>query len=206
MKIRRLYGRVSSVLFLLILLACGAAAGWYFLIYAKSPQYALNQFLSAAKANDTSKVTQLSNTTGALLLAINQAGIAQDAVALIYPGYNNITEFGTVKSASVESMSVEGDTAEAKMKLEVEQDGKTNTLTPTYVLHKSDDGWKVAIEATIGSSFNQLISAEARKKAAKTIRDALKANPAMATMAKQMIGGAAEPYPEVKTFLKEAGL
>ena len=45
---RRESGRIAGILALLVLLAGIGVGAWYFLIYTKSPQYALNQFFAAA--------------------------------------------------------------------------------------------------------------------------------------------------------------
>jgi hypothetical protein len=65
---RRESGRIAGILALLVLLAGIGVGAWYFLVYTKSPQYALNQFFAAAKANNTEKVEQYVDRSGAQLV------------------------------------------------------------------------------------------------------------------------------------------
>jgi uncharacterized membrane protein YvbJ len=70
---RRESGRIAGILALLVLLAGIGAGAWYFLVYTKSPQYALNQFFAAAKADDKQKVEQYVDKSGGIvgLLSVN---------------------------------------------------------------------------------------------------------------------------------------
>ncbi|MCS7208978.1 MAG: hypothetical protein NZ874_05335 [Fimbriimonadales bacterium] len=209
---KRESGRILGIVVLLLLLAAVGAGAWYFLVYTKSPQYALNQFFAAAKANDTERVEQYLDKSGAIVgmlamaAAMNPSLASADPVRAIYPGYGGAS-WGQTQQVSIESVTVEGDRAKAKVKMEVAVSGKVETITPTYVLVKGEEGWKVHVQDTMFGSFNQFIAAPARRAMVRQLRAV--ANSPMGAMAKAQLQGIRaeiEKYPEFAQVLKQAGL
>jgi hypothetical protein len=209
---RRESGRIAGILALLVLLAGIGAGAWYFLVYTKSPQYALNQFFAAAKANDTQTVEQYVDKSGGivgLLSAVatmnpNMAGA--DPVRAIYPGYMDAS-LGQTQKVQVDSVTVEGDRAKAQVTMEVAVDGKTETIKPTYVLVKTEDGWKVQVQDTMFGSFNQFVSPRAQRMMRAQLR-AIANSPAgaMAKSQLQALRAEIEKYPDFAKLLREVGL
>jgi hypothetical protein len=200
-------GRILPVVILLVLLAGGGFAAWYFLIYVKSPQYALNHFLAAAKADDVENVVKWTDAGGQLMMLFNMVGA--DPVALLYPGYNKSQDLGRVEKVEVGTITQKDDTtAEAQMSMEViDAQGNKETRKPVYVLRKSDEGWKVAVEPTIGGSFNEIVSS-AFKARVKREAGRFLSQP-MGEMARAQIRSlqsTIDQYPQLKAFLKEIGL
>lgn len=209
---KRESGRILGILVVLLLLAGLGAGAWYFLVYTKSPQYALNQFFAAAKANDTQKVEQYIDTSGAIVgmisaaAAMNPNMAGADPVRAIYPGYLDAS-LGQTQKATIESITVEGDTAKAKVVMEVAIDGKVETIKPTYVLKKTEDGWKVQVQDTMFGSFNQFVTPRTRQMMVRQLRAI--SNSPMGAMAKAQLQGIRaeiEKYPEFAALLKQAGL
>jgi len=202
---RRLAGRVLGIIVALVLIAGAGVLGWYFFVYTKSPGYALNQFFVAAKANDVERVSRYTDKSGALMLLMMQFG---DPVQLIYPGYGR-TDLGKVEKVEVSSITVEGETAKAQVTMEiVPSQGKRYTIRPIYVLRKTDEGWKVAVEATLAGSFNEFIPAALQQTLLRQIRN-LTSNPMAAQMARMQLQGVRaeiEKYPQLRDFLRKAGL
>ncbi len=205
-------GRILGILVFLLLVAGIGAGAWYFLVYTKSPQYALNQFFAAAKANDTQKVEQYIDKSGAIVgmisaaAAMGQNMAGADPVRAIYPGYGDAS-LGQTQKVTIESVTVEGDRAKAKVVMEVAVDGKTETIKPTYVLVKTEDGWKVQVQDTMFGSFNQFVTPRARRVMERQLRTI--ANSPMGAMAKAQLQGIRaeiEKYPEFAQLLKQAGL
>ncbi len=209
---RRESGRVAGILALLVLLAGIGAGAWYFLVYTKSPQYALNQFFAAAKANDTEKVERSIDKSGAIVgmlaaaATMNPNLAGADPVRAIYPGYIDASA-GQTQSYSIDSITVEGDRARAQVTLQVAMDGKTETLKPVYVLVKTEEGWKVHVQDTMFGSFNQLLPARARQMMRNQLRGIAKGPfGAMAKSQLQGIRAEIEKYPEFAKLLREVGL
>jgi len=209
---RRESGRVAGILALLVLLAGIGAGAWYFLVYTRSPQYALNQFFAAAKANDTQRVEQYVDKSGGIVGLLSAAATMNpnmagaDPVRAIYPGYIDAS-LGQTQKVQVDSITVEGDRAKAQVTMEVAVDGKTETIKPTYVLVKTEDGWKVHVQDTMFGSFNQFVSPRAQR----TMRAQLRAiaNTPAGAMAKsqlQALRAEIEKYPDFAKLLREAGL
>lgn len=209
---RREQGRVLGILVVLVLLAAIGVGGWYFFIYMKSPQYALNQFLDAAKAGDTERVNRYADATGPILGFISMASMAMggslaDPVTLIFPGYKS-AEFGQTQAYEVKSLSVEGETARAQIALKVATPGGEVTLNPTYVLRKVEGQWKVAVEPTLAGSFNEFVPNAMRQQLIRRIRQ-LAGNPMVQSMVAPQINSLRseiEKYPQLRDFLKSAGL
>ncbi len=213
---RNLQGRVLGILIVLVLLGAAGAAAWYFLIFTKSPQYALNQFFTAAKANDSEKVGQWTNPAGQLttfltmVATMNPNMASADPVSAIYPGYKS-TVLGQTESVQIGEFKVEGDEARAVVTMTVKTpEGGTSTIKPTYVLRKNADGkWQVAVEPTLGGSFNEFVSKPMRDRFEKQIRLGLRQNPMAQSMVKPYIEGMRaelEKYPQVRDFFKRSGL
>ncbi|MCX7924496.1 MAG: hypothetical protein N2554_01650 [Fimbriimonadales bacterium] len=209
---RRESGRILGILVLLLLIAGAGVGAWYFLVYIKSPQYALNQFFAAAKANDSQRVERYVDKSGALIgmisaaAAMNRNMAGADPVRAIYPGYGDAS-LGQTQKVTIETVTVEGDRAKAKVTMEVAVDGKTETIKPTYVLVKGEDGWKVHVQDTMFGSFNQFVTPRARRAMAQQLRAI--ANSPMGQMAKAQLQGIRaeiEKYPEFAQILKQAGL
>jgi len=209
---RRESGRVAGILALLVLLAGIGAGAWYFLVYTRSPQYALNQFFAAAKANDTQRVEQYVDKSGGIVGLLSAAATMNpnmagaDPVRAIYPGYIDAS-LGQTQKVQVDSITVEGDRAKAQVTMEVAVDGKTETIKPTYVLVKTEDGWKVHVQDTMFGSFNQFVSPRAQR----TMRAQLRtiANSPAGAMAKsqlQALRAEIDKYPDFAKLLREAGL
>ena len=209
---RRESGRIAGTLALLVLLAGIGAGAWYFLVYTKSPQYALNQFFAAAKANDTQKVEQYIDKSGGIVGLLSAAATMNpnmagaDPVRAIYPGYMDAS-LGQTQKVQVDSVTVEGDRAKAQVTMEVAVDGKTETIKPTYVLVKTEDGWKVQVQDTMFGSFNQFVSPQAQRMMRAQLR-AIANSPggAMAKSQLQALRAEIEKYPDFAKLLREAGL
>jgi hypothetical protein len=165
---RRESGRIAGILALLVLLAGIGVGAWYFLVYTKSPQYALNQFFAAAKANNTEKVEQYADKSGAIVGMLSMAATMNpnmanaDPIRAIYPGYIDAS-LGQTQKVQIDSVAVEGERARAQVTMEVAVNGKTETIKPTYVLVKTENGWKVHVQDTLFGSFNQFYSPRARQ-------------------------------------------
>jgi hypothetical protein len=209
---RRESGRIAGILALLVLLAGIGAGAWYFLVYTKSPQYALNQFFAAAKANDTQKVEQYVDKSGGIVGLLSAAATMNpnmagaDPVRAIYPGYIDAS-LGQTQKVQVDSVTVEGDRAKAQVTMEVAVDGKTETIKPTYVLVKTEDGWKVQVQDTMFGSFNQFVSPRAQRMMRAQLRAI--ANSSAGAMAKsqlQALRAEIDKYPDFAKLLREAGL
>ena len=209
---RRESGRIAGTLALLVLLAGIGAGAWYFLVYTKSPQYALNQFFAAAKANDTQKVEQYIDKSGGIVGLLSAAATMNpnmagaDPVRAIYPGYIDAS-LGQTQKVQVDSVTVEGDRAKAQVTMEVAVDGKTETIKPTYVLVRTEDGWKVHVQDTMFGSFNQFVSPRAQRMMRAQLR-AIANSPAgaMAKSQLQALRAEIDKYPDFAKLLREAGL
>ncbi len=209
---RRESGRVLGIVVFLALLAVLGVGAWYFFVYTKSPQFALNQFFAAAKANDSQKVEQYVDKSGAIVsmlataAAMNPNMGAIDPVRGIYPGYGG-NDLGQTQKVQIQSVAVEGDRAKAQVVMEVLVNGKTETIRPTYVLVKGDDGWKVHVQDTMFGSFNEFVRPAARQSLVRQLRSI--ANSPMGGMARQqlqMLRPEIDRYPQFAQVLKEAGL
>ncbi|MCS7064918.1 MAG: nuclear transport factor 2 family protein [Fimbriimonadales bacterium] len=202
---RRTSGRVLGILVALVLIAGAGVVAWYFLVYTKSPGYALNQFFAAAKANDTERVNRYTDRSGPLMILFQQLS---DPVQAIYPGYGR-QDMGKVEKVDIGTITVEGETAKAPVTMEVSTpQGQRITLRPTYVLRKTEEGWKVSVEATFAGSFNEFVPPAAQRAAIQQLR-ALLANPGVAQMARMQLQGLRaeiEKYPQLRDFLRRAGL
>jgi len=209
---RRESGRIAGILALLVLLAGIGVGAWYFLVYTKSPQYALNQFFAAAKANDTQKVEQYVDKSGGIVGLLSAAATMNpnmagaDPVRAIYPGYMDAS-LGQTQKVQVDSVTVEGDRAKAQVTMEVAVDGKTKTIKPTYVLVRTEDGWKVHVQDTMFGSFNQFVSPRAQRMMRAQLR-AIANSPegAMAKSQLQALRAEIEKYPDFAKLLREVGL
>ncbi len=202
---RRSAGRVLGILIVLVLIAGVGVLAWYFLVYTKSPAYALNQFFAAAKANDAERVSRYTDRSGGLMMLLMQFG---DPVSVIYPGYGR-PDLGKVEKVEVGTLAVEGEMAKASVTMEVvSPEGQRLTIRPTYVLRKTDEGWKVAVEATLAGSFNEFVPLQVQQRLIRQIRN-LTANPLAAQQAQMMLQGLRaeiEKYPQLREFLKKTGL
>jgi hypothetical protein len=209
---RRESGRIAGILALLVLLAGIGAGAWYFLVYTKSPQYALNQFFAAAKANNTEQVERYVDKSGGIVGLLSAAATVNpnmavaDPVRAIYPGYMDAS-LGQTQKVQVDSVTVEGDRAKAQVTMEVAVDGKTETIKPTYVLVKTEDGWKVQVQDTMFGSFNQFVSPRAQRMMRAQLR-AIANTPegAMAKSQLQALRAEIEKYPDFAKLLREVGL
>jgi hypothetical protein len=206
---RRESGRIAGILALLVLLAGIGAGAWYFLVYTKSPQYALNQFFAAAKANNTEKVEQYVDRSGGIMSLLSQAALMNpsiDPMRALYPGYPDAS-LGQTQKVQIDSVAVEGDRARVQVTMEVAVDGKTETIKPTYVLVKTEDGWKVHVQDTMFGSFNQFVSPRAQRMMRAQLR-AIANSPAgaMAKSQLQALRAEIEKYPDFAKLLREVGL
>jgi hypothetical protein len=209
---RRESGRIAGILALLVLLAGIGVGAWYFLVYTKSPQYALNQFFAAAKANNAEKVEQYADKSGAIVGMLSMAATMNpnmanaDPIRAIYPGYIDAS-LGQTQKVQIDSVAVEGERARAQVTMEVAVNGKTETIKPTYVLVKTENGWKVHVQDTLFGSFNQFYSPRARQALRNQLR-AIANSPAGAMAKSQLQGIRAEieKYPDFASLLREAGL
>jgi hypothetical protein len=206
---RRESGRIAGTLALLVLLAGIGVGAWYFFVYTKSPQYALNQFFAAAKANNTEKVEQYVDKSGGIMSLLFQAALANpsiDPMRALYPGYPDAS-LGQTQKVQIDSVAVEGDRARVQVTMEVVADGKTETIKPTYVLVKTEEGWKVHVQDTVLGSFNQLVLPRMRQSLQRQLR--MVTGTPFAAMVKsqiQSVRAEIEKYPEFAKLLREAGL
>lgn len=208
---RRQQARVLGIIALLLLFAVMGVGGWYFFVYTKSPQYALNQFLSAAKANDSERVQRYTDPSGPIIglftMASMRTGGGVDPVSLIFPGYQN-TGGGQTQSYEVKSLTAEGETARAQVALKVSTPNGEVTMNPIYVLRKVENQWKVAVEPTFAGSFNEFVPNAVRQQAIRQIRR-MTSNPMVQSMVAQQMQGIRseiEKYPQFRDFLKQAGV
>jgi hypothetical protein len=91
--------------------------------------------------------------------------------------------------------------------MEVAVDGKTETIKPTYVLVKTEDGWKVHVQDTVLGSFNQLVLPRMRQSLQRQLR--MVTGTPFAAMVKSQIQGVRaeiEKYPDFAKLLREVGL
>ncbi len=206
---RRESGRIAGILALLVLLAGIGAGAWYFLVYTKSPQYALNQFFAAAKANDTQIVEQYVDKSGGIMSLLSQAALMNpsiDPMRALYPGYPDAS-LGQTQKVQIDSVAVEGDRARVQVTMEVAVDGKTETIKPTYVLVKTEDGWKVHVQDTMFGSFNQFVSPRAQRMMRAQLRAIANSREgAMAKSQLQALRAEIEKYPDFAKLLREVGL
>jgi len=91
--------------------------------------------------------------------------------------------------------------------MEVAVDGKTETIKPTYVLVKTEEGWKVHVQDTMFGSFNQFVSPRAQRMMRAQLR-AIANSPAgaMAKSQLQALRAEIDKYPDFAKLLREAGL
>ncbi len=203
---RRVAGRVWALVFALVLIAIVGVLGWYFLIYTRSPGYALNQFFDAAKSNDSERLERYTDRSGMLMMLLQQMG---DPVQLLYPGYQR-QDIGKVEKVEVGAITVEGETAKATVTMEVASpQGQRRTMRPTYVLRKVEGHWKVNVQDTLCGSFNEFVPAAARQMAIRQLRSMVAQNPAMLPMARmqlQSLRAEIDKYPQFRDFLRSLGL
>lgn len=205
-------GRILGIVVFLLVLAGVGVGAWYFLIYTKSPAYRLNQFFAAARANDTEKVEQYIDKSGGIVgflsfvASVAPAMAGADPVRAIYPGYGG-ADLGQTQKVTIQSIAVEGDVARAQVEMEIAFEGKTRTIKPVYVLRKTEEGWKVAVQDTLLGSFNEFVPQVFQQSIARMMRQA-RGNP----MAAQFLGtlqsmrSEIEQYPQFRDFLKSAGV
>lgn len=209
---RREQARVLGIIALLLLFAVMGVGAWYFFVYTKSPQYALNQFLSAAKANDTDRVQRYTDPSGPILglftmASMTMGGGGMDPVSLIFPGYQS-SSGGRTQSYEVKNLTVQGEAARAQVALKVSTPNGEITMNPIYVLRKVENQWKVAVEPTFAGSFNEFVPNAARQQAIRQIRR-MTSNPMVQSMVAQQMQGIRseiEKYPQFRDFLKQAGV
>jgi hypothetical protein len=124
----------------------------------------------------------------------------------LYPGYPDAS-LGQTQKVQIDSVAVEGDRARVQVTMEVAVDGKTETIKPTYVLVKTEDGWKVHVQDTVLGSFNQLVLPRMRQSLQRQLR-MVTGTPFAAMVKSQLQGVRAEidKYPDFAKLLREAGL
>ncbi len=203
---RRVAGRVWALVFALVLIAIVGVLGWYFLIYTRSPGYALNQFFDAAKSNDGERLERYIDRSGMLMMLLQQLG---DPVQLLYPGYQR-QDIGKVEKVQVGAVTVEGETAKATVTMEyISPQGRRYTMRPTYVLRKVEDRWRVSVQDTLCGSFNEFMIPPFREIADRQIRSMVAQNPAVLQMARmqlQSLRAEIDKYPQFRDFLRSLGL
>lgn len=208
-------GRAFWVVLVLALLAVAGVAGWYFLIYMRSPQYALNQFLRGAKADDEKTTNEWLDASG---MGISQLAVMAPQVSttsLIYPGFKGQSisswlglESEKVVKATVGSWEVQSKEAKVKIKLELRRpSGKSRTVQPQYILRKNSEGkWLIVVEATFLGSVREFFPPDAqqafRRTFQRTIRQMVGRNPALGPIIQQQINSLLSQYPQLK-FLFE---
>lgn len=209
---RRQQARMLGVLAALLLVAVIGVGVWYFLVYTKSPRYALNQFFAAAKANDSERVGRFTDPSGPIIGLFTMASTVMgnqsfDPVSPIFPGYKN-ADIGQTRSYEIKNITVEGETARAQVTLKVATPNGEVTMNPTYVLRKVENQWKVAIEPTLAGSFNEFVPDAVRQQMIRQIRSVV-GNPMVRSMVAPQLNSMRseiEKYPQLLDFLRRAGL
>ncbi|MER3402205.1 MAG: hypothetical protein C4337_02630 [Armatimonadota bacterium] len=209
---RRQQARVLGVLAALLLVAVIGVGAWYFLVYTRSPQYALNQFFAVAKANDSERVGRFTDPSGTIIGLFTTASTVMgnrffDPVSLVFPGYKN-ADIGQTQSYEIKNIKVEGETARAQVTLKVTTPNGEVTMNPTYVLRKVENQWKVAIEPTLAGSFNEFVPNAVRQQMIRQIRRVAGNPMAQSMIAPQLnsMRSEIEKYPQLFDFLRRAGL
>jgi hypothetical protein len=137
------FGQFFSDSFISILIGCGlvAAAFWYFTIYIKSPQVALQHYLRAVNSGNTD-VQWLNLSAGSKKFFGDQSTYSAK-----YPMAYGLSARLADFSFGIATDS--GDTWEVDATLKVRQvttlmlSAETESFTNHYVLKKETDGWKI---------------------------------------------------------------
>lgn len=134
----------ESLIFILMAVGLVAAGYWYFMVYRKSPQVALQNYLGAVNSGNTeAQYTYLSETSKKL---IGSKDHYSDKFPLAYGMAARITNY----SFSNATLSVDSWTADVNMNVRKKTSDLLNTATDSYtdkyVLRKESDGWKIVFE------------------------------------------------------------
>ncbi|MDW8289800.1 MAG: hypothetical protein RMM06_03705 [Armatimonadota bacterium] len=139
-------GRAGIALLVLLLVVAGAA-GWYFLVYLRSPQVAARQFLEALKTQNYEQIYQTCVWTG--LLANVQSG--QD----VQRALDTARRFGIdVTIQGYEIKGVETQENSATVKTSVMRGGKSEQWN--LIMVKTHEGkWKCDIAGSLWSAISR---------------------------------------------------
>ncbi len=137
------FGKFFSDSFLTILIGCGlvAAAFWYFTIYLKSPQVALQHYLRAVNSGNAG-VQWLNLSEGS-----KRFFGSQSAYSAKYPMAYGLS--ARLADFSFGIATDNGNTWEVDATLKVRKatnfmlSAETESVTNHYVLKKETDGWKI---------------------------------------------------------------
>jgi len=139
-------GEILSESFIFILMAVGlvAAGYWYFAVYRKSPQVALQSFLGYVNSGNPDGQYSLLSESSKRYFG------SKDAYADKYPLAYGLS--ARLASYSFKNEQLSGDTWKSDVQMNVRK--KTSELLNTsgdsytdhYVLQKDPDGWKIVLE------------------------------------------------------------
>ena len=153
MRRRRRSGKALGTVFVvLLLIAAGMAAGWYFLLRS-TPERTVTELMEAVRRGDDEALAELFTTQSQPL--IDTMGAAGGG-----PQIWQLMLFGDEQSDyTVGSATMDGDQAKVPLTMQspdaVREITGADQYTMTYVLIKEDGRWRVDIMATGRSAMQQ---------------------------------------------------
>ncbi len=138
----------ESFVYIVILIALVLAGRWYFFVYRRSPQVALQSFITAVDhSNSDAQYDMISSNTKAFYPS-------KDAYDSKCPLAHGLAE--KIANFGITNMKVTGETAEADVSLSIRKatgtgglpgaslvNAETQPATDHYVLKEESTGWKV---------------------------------------------------------------
>lgn len=143
----------ESAVFIAVLIVIAFAARWYFFVYQKSPQVAIQNFFGAVNSGNVD--TQYNMLTSEAKSAIGSKSDYDDKFPLAH-GFS-----ARMTNVTVTKMTEAGDTADADLSMTIrknvgDQSGAvpgssltsagTDNFTEHLTLKKESDGWKIALD------------------------------------------------------------
>jgi len=136
-------GGIVAGILVLILLAVIGGAGWYYLIYLRSPQYGAKVFLEAMKAKDYDKIYQACVWTGPFSSYVTSGQQLRQGFEMA----ERLTGQPITFLDSYKIKNVSRQENRATVKVEVTSKGKNSDMD--VIMVKQDDGkWKCDFFAT----------------------------------------------------------
>ncbi|GIV16499.1 MAG: hypothetical protein KatS3mg022_1934 [Armatimonadota bacterium] len=142
-------GKAAAVILVIILLAAVGVAGWYYLIYLRSPQYAARQFLDGIKTKNYQQVYDYGLWTGVLGYIQSADDVRRAFEIAAQLGMNQTFDTYTIKK-----VAVNGD--KATVSVEISRAGKTGDKDFVFV-RTSDGKWKCDLMNTVKSDLERLM-------------------------------------------------
>jgi hypothetical protein len=143
----------ESAVFIVIAVVIAFAARWYFFVYQKSPQVAVQSFFGAVNSGNVD--TQYNLLTSDAKAAIGSKNDYDDKFPLAH-GFS-----ARMANVTVTKMTEAGDTADADLSLAIRKNvgdqsstapgssltsAGTDSFTEHLSLKKESDGWKIALD------------------------------------------------------------